>query len=207
MTKGQIIIADNHPLFRSGVRQTIEDSGQFDIVCEVGDGDSCIEQVEKLRPDILILDLNLPEKSGFQIVQHLMTSGVLCRIIILSMHSSADFVSHAKKLGCAGFVAKEDAGLELINILANSSGSFIASSSAGLGEKVPDLPSDTAASPPLNLDELTPTEINVLREIANSKTSKEIAENMGISERTIHTHRQNINKKLNLKGANSLLRT
>ena len=109
MAKGQIIIADNHPLFRNGVRQTIEDSGQFEIIGEVGDGDTCIEQVEKLRPDILILDLNLPEKSGFQIVQHLKTSGVLCRIIILSMHSSEDFVAHAKKLGCAGFVAKEDA--------------------------------------------------------------------------------------------------
>ena len=104
-----LIIADNHPLFRTGVRQIIDESRLFEVLAEVGDGESCIFQVKNLNPDCLVLDLNLPGKNGFDVARELQQLAPDCRIIILSMHSSSEFVEEARRVGCRGFVGNRKA--------------------------------------------------------------------------------------------------
>jgi len=198
-----LVIADNHPLFRTGIRQIVEDSGLFEVIAEVGDGESCVFQVQSLTPDCVLLDLGMPKKSGFEVAKILRQTNPDCRIVIVSMHSSSEFVEQARSLGCCGFVAKEDASHELISVLAHEGTNFLMSSSAGSGEEgFPSGPNTLAEG---LIAGLTRTEIRVLEGIAQSKTSGAIASEMNLSERTVHTHRQNISKKLGLQGANSLI--
>lgn len=205
--KTTLVIADNHPLFRNGVRQIIDESGLFHVVAEVGDGETCLQQVLDLRPESLILDLNLPGRTGFEIAAELHRHGVMCRIIILSMHSSEEFVTHAREIGCQGFVAKEDAGQELIEILTHQGLDFVTSSSAGSGEKPLDIEATgIEGDTQLDLGRLTPAELRILNAVGASLTSQQIGDLHGISERTVHSHRQNICKKFDLIGPNSLIK-
>ena len=204
--KRTLLIADNHPLFRSGVRQLVDESDLLQVLAEVGDGESCLFQMENLQPDCLILDLNLPGKSGFDVATELRSKGSTCRIIVLSMHSSAEFVEHARQIGCNAFVAKEDAGSELVDILAGAGTAFTMSSSAGRGEDEFELDAVIVDEIDELLQRLTLAEQRVLYNISISQTSPDIAEKLNISTRTVHTHRQNICRKLDLTGINSLVR-
>lgn len=201
-----VIIADNHPLIRAGVRQLIDAHPGYRLLDEAGDCDACLFKVRELRPDILLLDLNMPDTGGFGVVRALKTDNIPCRIVILSMYSTREFVDAARQLGCAGFVAKEDAGSELIEALNNLSRGFQMSSSVGRGEKPLHARDQTDTAPIAGMDQLTWTELRVLASVAASSTTQEIAQRMGISPRTVDTHRQNISRKLDLSGANSLVR-
>lgn len=200
-----LIVADDHPLVRAGVRQIVSESASIQTVAEAADAEGCIAKVMQLKPDFLVLDINLSGTSGFDVVVELNRLGSDVRTVILSMHATADFVSRARELGCHGFVAKEDAGMELVGILNVRPGQFAMSSSAGRGEDALDRFRFTAEPPPSGLDLLTPKEHEVLRLLAEGLTSRQIAEAIGISQRTVHTHRQNICRKMELSGPNALL--
>ena len=205
--KKTLIIADDHPLFRNGVRQIVDESGQFDIVAEVGDGVDCQDRVIELRPDCLVLDLNLPGKSGFEVVKDLQRKGALCRFIILSMHSSPDFVQHAREIGCHGFVAKEDTGPELVEILTAAQAGFSVSSSIAEIDGTREHPeSELMQDETPDLGKLTPTEVKILAAVGESLTSHQIGKRFNISERTVHTHRQKICKNYYISGPNGLIK-
>ncbi|WP_075996380.1 response regulator [Salaquimonas pukyongi] len=132
-----VIIADNHPVFRNGVRQILGEANSFDVLAEVGDGEACIYQAGVLKPDAIVMDLNMPGMGGFEAAEKVLEIHPACRIVILSMYSSAEFVARAREIGCHGFVAKEDAGDELIKAMSVNSGGFFMSSSTGTaGEDV-----------------------------------------------------------------------
>ena len=201
-----VIIADNHPLIRSGVRQLIEAHDGYQLIDEAGDCESCLFKVRELKPDILLLDLNMPDTGGFDVMRKLNARGSACKVVILSMYASREFVETAQRLNCAGFVAKEDAGSELLLALDNLVRGFQMSSSVGRSEKPMTVPGEPQATPDFDVNLLTRTELRVLVGIAASATSQAIAEDMGISPRTVETHRQNISRKLELSGSNSLVR-
>ena len=201
-----VIIADNHPLIRAGVRQLIEAHDEYQLVDEAGDCESCLFKVRELKPDLLLLDLNMPDTGGFDVVRKLNAQGSRSKVVILSMYASKEFVDTARELNCAGFVAKEDAGSELVLALDNLANGFQMSSSVGRGEPPLTAPGQPDRRADFDASLLTRTELLVLAGIANSSTSQAIAEDMGTSPRTVETHRQNISRKLELSGANSLVR-
>lgn len=196
-------MADNHPIFRAGIRALIEEQSDLKVVGEVADGETCIVQAGLLRPDILITDLSMPQRDGFDVARWAAADAPDISTIILSMYSGGEFVAEARKLGVRAFVSKEDAGAELLAAL-KLEVPFYMSSSAGRAESDTSIPA-TSQSPKEILSGLSHSEINILRLVAQSKTSREISEIQGISERTVHTHRQNICTKLDLRGANSLM--
>lgn len=181
----------------------IEEQPGFQVVGEVADGETCIVQAGLLAPDILIADLSMPQRDGFEVARWTAANAPETATIILSMHSGGEFVAEAKKVGARGFVSKEDAGAELLAAL-KLDVPFYMSSSAGRAEPDNSVPA-TSQSPKELLAGLSHSELNILRLVAQSKTSREISEIQGISERTVHTHRQNICTKLDLHGANSLM--
>ena len=202
-----VIIADNHPVFRNGVRQILSETDGFEVLAEVGDGETCVYQAGVLKPDAIVMDLNMPVMGGFEASEAVLKVHPACRIVILSMYSSAEFVARAREIGCHGFVAKEDAGEELVKAISGNSGGFFMSSSTGRAEEdvlgEPDKARDTVRE---QLSVLTAAEHKVLRQIAAGLSSGQIAERNNLSVRTIHSHRQNICRKLGLSGINSLIR-
>lgn len=198
-----VLLADNHPIFRAGIRALIEEQDGYEVVGEVSDGETCIAQAELLRPDILVVDLSMPPMDGFEVARWARKQLPAATTIILTMYSGKEFVAEAKEAGARAFVSKEDAGSELIAALGQSA-EFYMSSSAGRAEPTSLAPA-AEDIPKQMLPGLSRAEMNVLKSVAQSKTSREISEVLGISVRTVQTHRRNICEKLELRGSNSLL--
>lgn len=202
----RVLIADDHPMFRQGMKQTIEETGQYKVIAEIGDGSVCILQAELLRPDIAVVDISMPGMNGFDVVDQISRTLPDTKSIMVSMHTDEGFVRKAIDVGAAAFVAKDDTGGELLSALNCSIGSFFMSSSVGRSKAIPSAAlSAEEENVSLLIKSLTHSEIKVLRLVSRSKTSREIATELGLSHRTVQTHRQNISAKLDLRGVNSLL--
>ena len=201
----RIVVADDHPTFRRGLRELLDLEPDFLVVAECGDGDSALTAIERERPAIALLDVDMPGKDGFAVVRALRERGLETSVILLTMHGREDLLREAFALGVKGYVVKDGAEPDVIHaIRAIRAGQpFISSSlSASL------LTAPPSGGPPLpvELQRLTPAEMRVLRLLADFKTSKEIAEALGISHRTVENHRTNIATKLDLEGSQALAR-
>ncbi|WP_158284757.1 response regulator [Oricola cellulosilytica] len=200
-----VLIADNHPLFRAGVRSTVEDLPDFSVVGEVSDGVACVTQAALFKPDFVTVDLNMPGMDGFEVALRLRDQGSGCLVIVVSMYADKAYVEKAMECGAHGFVAKEDAGTELGMAFVQAGSGFFMSSSVGKPEPLLTVASDTGEGIAQMLERLTPAERRVLRLVSRSLASRTIADELGVSERTVHTHRNNICAKIGVHGANALL--
>ena len=201
----RIVLADDHPIFRRGLREVLEAQPDFQVVAECGDGDEALAAVERERPGIIVLDVGMPKRDGFAVVRALREGGAATEVVLLTMHARDDLLREAFSLGVRAYVVKEAAVLDVVHAIREVLGGrpFISSSlSASLltGADAPD-----AGLPP-ELRQLTPAELRVLRLIAEFKASKEIAEELGIHYRTVENHRTNIAGKLGLTGSHALTR-
>ena len=203
----QIIIADDHPIFRQGLRQVIEAQPGLKVVAEAGDGEMALERIRELKPEIAILDLDMPKLDGFGLVQILQREKLPVRVIILTIHSEEDLVNQAMDLGVLGYVLKESAIADIVtSVRAVKSGQHylspaITSYLVSRGRRA-----DSFIESQPQLQNLTPAEQRVLKLIAEYKTSKDIAEELFISHRTVENHRTNICQKLDLHGSHALLK-
>lgn len=207
MTKVKIVIADDHPIVRQGLRQMIETDPRFNVVGEAGDGEEALCLIETSRPDIAVLDIDMPRGGGFDIVRALRQKKSAVRIIFLTMHSEEEIFQTAMDLGVEGYVLKDSATTDIVaGIKSIAAGKpFISPALSALllnrrrrAEKLENEKPE--------LDSLTPTERRILKLIAEDKTSKEIGDELFISHRTVHAHRANILHKLNLHGNLALVK-
>ena len=201
----KILLADDHPIFRAGLRQFLEEDGQNEIIAETGNGKSCISLLEMLNPDVVVLDLAMPEIDGYGVLKWMKTNTPNIVGIIVSMHSSLEFAQKAKELGARAFVAKEDAGQELQNAMITPKGVFYISASVDHGATNKNLVDASSAHDVQRLKQLTPSEQKIFQLVAKNLTSRQIGEKLGLSHRTIQTHRQKMVQKLELSGSNQLL--
>jgi DNA-binding NarL/FixJ family response regulator len=202
-----IIIADDHPIVRKGLRETIEEESNFMVLAEVDNGQKALEAIEKLKPKVTILDVDMPVMNGFEVARAIREKRFPTEIIFLTMHRDEDLFNEAIDLGAKGFVLKDSALTDIIECIKTVAASQHYASHAltsflirrsrrviGLSEKQP------------SIHDLTPTERRVLKLIAENLTTREIAEQLFISPRTVEKHRENICQKLNLQGSHSLLK-
>ncbi|MCS6806099.1 MAG: response regulator transcription factor [Acidobacteriota bacterium] len=203
----RLLIADDHPIFRQGLRQVIERESNLKVVAEVGDGQAALEQIAALRPAIVILDIDMPQMDGFSVARALQKQHLAVQIIFLTVHSEEDFFNEALALGAKGYVLKDSAVTDIVSsiraVMAGQHYTSPALTSYLVGRR---RPSSLPAKPRLSLDLLTPTERQILKLIAEYKTSKEIAELLYISPHTVRTHRKNICLKLELQGSHALMK-
>ena len=207
MKETTIILADDHPLLRMGLREIIQQHAGFRIVAEAGNGERALELIEGLRPAIAVLDIDMPKLSGLEIVKHVLAHKIPTEIIILTMHEEVSFFERALDLGVLGYVLKDSVEHEII--------AAIESVQSGKPYVSPSLSSILLKRNPhaqegmekkLGIADLTATERKVLRLVADNKTTKEIADLLFVSERTVESHRSSICSKLDLHGQNALLR-
>lgn len=199
-----VLICDDHPLFRSGVVNCLSANQALKIIGEASDGEACIAKLGLFEPDILVVDLSIPLVDGFKVLSWLRENDRVVRVFVLSMFTDVSYVQKARELGACGFIAKEDAQSELLAAIDHAEGEFYTSQSIGRESKT--------FLPALNDDEVlqalrtvSDAERRVLELLTESMTSREIAEKLGLSTRTVQAHRMNLAEKLNAKGHNKLL--
>ncbi len=207
--KKKILIVDDHPLFREGLKFLIARYPRFEIVGEAGNGREGLRMSQKLKPDLILMDLSLPDKSGIDITRDILSHLPQTRVIILSMHSKIDHVTESFGAGASGYIVKESAAEKLIQGLeAVSRGEFYLDSSLSskVVKRLAELPEKTAQIKDIGYESLTPREQQVMRLLAEGISIKEIAERLFISPKTVENHRTNIMSKLEIHSAMELIR-
>ncbi len=207
MEKTTVIIADDHPIFRKGLRDVIDGSARFEIVGEADDGTAALEMIRAQRPDVAVLDIEMPQLSGVDIVRALRAERIGVAVLILTMYDDADLFNEVMDAGAKGYVLKDSAILEIVRgIAAVARGEMFVSaamtSTALRGKSEP--PTDQRTR--LGLHLLTPTEKRVLRLIAEESSTREISEVLNVSPRTVDNHRSHICSKLKITGVYALIR-
>lgn len=203
----QILIADDHPVFRRGLAMMMAIDQTFKVIGEATNGNQALELIQKLQPDIAILDVNMPEMTGFDVARELQKLNLATNIIFLTMHKDEGMFNTALDLNVKGYLLKESAVEDIVagiktvakgeNFISPQLTSFLFNRSRrnfGANEKA------------LTINDLTPAEQRVLKLVSDEKTSREIAEILFISVRTVERHRENICTKLNIHGSNALLK-
>lgn len=205
--KIKIFIADDHPIFRSGLRQLIETAPRMEVVGEAKDGAEAIERLLASPADVALLDIDMPQADGFQVLTALREKGLRVQVVFLTMHKDEQFLNAALDLGVKGFLVKDSAAEEVIdciNAVVNGQ-EFISPQLTSLLLKRLRHAQENPARGSL-LDQLTPTERKVLKLIARFKTNKEIAAELFMGVRTVEQHRLNISEKFNLRGRHALVK-
>ncbi len=199
-----VLVCDDHPLFRKGVVSSLQENPCLKVVAEASNGDACIAKLQIFEPNILITDLSMPGLNGFEILQWTRINLPETIVFILSMHTDLQYLQKAVELGAAGFLSKEDAQFELLGAIDQTGKGFYTSQS--IGTTSPDnllqLQYSEFASALRNVSD---AEMRVLVLLTKSLTSREIADQLSISPRTVETHRANLAEKLDAKGPNKLL--
>jgi DNA-binding NarL/FixJ family response regulator len=203
----RIVIADDHEVVRQGVRGVLDGEDGFHVVGEAQDGDAAIALVADVQPDVLVLDVNMPGKSGLDVTRELRAAGVSVRILILSMHDEPEYVLQAVRSGADGYVLKDVSPAELrdaVQAVYEGREYFTAQVSrqlsVGLREEIEEQQLRTG------LDLLTPRETEVLLLIAEGHTNREAGDRLDISPRTIETHRERVMDKLRVRTVAGLTR-
>jgi len=206
-TRTLILLADDHPVFRDGLRQAIIADSTMQIVGEASDGETALKLIEQLKPHIVVLDIAMPKVSGLQVARSLQKSKLPVSVIFITMYNEEDMFNKAMDAGARGYVLKESAVSDILSSIRTvAKGNYYLSPAISHFLIHRSTRKDVLAEHRPGLEDLTPQERRVLKMIAEDHTSKEIAELLGVSYRTIETHRTNICNKLNLHGSHSLLR-
>lgn len=206
-TEVRILIADDHPVFRQGLRQVIESDPALKVAGEAAEGRSAIAQIEQLRVEVAVLDVAMPNGDGFEVARALKQKRLEVAIIFLTMHKDERFLNAALDLGVKGYLLKDSAVTDIIaSIKAVAAGQeYVSPALTGfLINRSRRAAALTEQKPAVA--KLTPTERRILILLGDYKTSKEIAAELFISPRTVEHHRANICEKLGLRGSHSLIR-
>jgi len=204
-----ILIIDDHPLFREGLKTIVERDKRFKVVGEAGNGRQGLKMARQLKPDLSVVDISLPDINGVQVATEMRSYLPETKIMIVSMHSKIDYIAEAFQAGATGYVAKDSASDRLIQgIESVLKGEYFLDSSVShqVVEKLMKFPVKDAKITDADYGSLTPREQEVMRLLAEGSTPKEIADKLCISPKTVENHRANIMKKLGIHSTMELVR-
>jgi DNA-binding NarL/FixJ family response regulator len=207
MIKNKLVIADDHPIFRKGLIDILRTEKSFRIIGEAADGNEALELIIKHQPDVAVLDVDMPQLDGIQVCKKALEQKINTRFVILTMHKEEEIFNEALNTGVSGYVLKDNAVSDIIDCIKTVA------------------KNETYISPDINqflvtrkqkqcrqnavqekLSELTASETRILKLIADNKSTKEIADMLFVSYKTIENHRSNICRKMGLEGNNALLK-
>lgn len=199
-----VLIADDHPVFQRGLREIIESDETLRVVAAVGDGESALAELRRLRPAVAVLDVDMPRLDGLGVLAAVREQDLPTKIVLLTMYKEERFLNSALDSGVSGYVVKDSAIEEITTAIraAATGENFVSPTLTNLLFKRLQKAKTPSASP---LDSLTTSERRVLKLVAEAKTSQQIADELFISVRTVDHHRANICSKLDLEGKNALL--
>lgn len=203
----RVIIADDHTVVRQGIRHVLEDIEGLEVIAEAGDGNEVLALMEKEDPDLLVLDISMPEKTGLEVAKELRAQGSEVAILVLSMHDDPEYVLEAVRAGADGYILKDVGPGELreaVEAVHAGKEYFAERVTHQLGVALrEELERERQRS---RLEVLTGREREVLIRVASGRTNREIAEEFGISPRTVETHRERVMSKLRIRTVAGLTR-
>jgi DNA-binding NarL/FixJ family response regulator len=202
-----ILVVDDHPLLRHGLRDVIGNNSRFKIIGEASDGEEALRQITCLKPQIAILDIDMPRLNGLEAIRSIRELPFLVKVIILTMYKEEDMFNAAMDLGVKTYVLKENAANDIMVALEKTDRDegFVSALMLKAGQRRSDRVRELLLSRP-QIESLTPAERRILKLIGEDYTSKEIAGRLNLSVRTVDNHRQHICNKLKLHGTHSLLK-
>lgn len=194
----RVLLADDHPLVLEGVKSFIESFDHIEVVGTATNGNQALEKFDDVRPDVVVMDLNMPELNGLTATEIMLERNPEAKVLILSMHNSLEYISTAMRHGARGYILKDVPTEEIVTAIETV---FAGNKYFCESTKQQLRPSKTDSREPLTSREQT-----ILLQLASGKSNKEVARDLEISHRTVETHRQNIKRKLGISTAAGLTR-
>jgi DNA-binding NarL/FixJ family response regulator len=201
-----IVLADDHPVVRKGLKLSIEEDPSLKIVAEAGDGEVALALIKDLRPQLALLDIDMPRLGGLGVAKEVARLGLKTKIIFLSFHRDEDFFREAIDIGGKGYLLKDSAMDEIVTAIHSVIAGQVYLSSAITVQLLKGGSESDSEQGDSVIRNLTPSERRILKLIADGLSSKEIGNELSIHYRTVENHRTNICRKLGIEGANALLR-
>ena len=207
----RVLVVDDHAVVREGIRHVLAGEPGFEVVGEAANGEQALALARSQRPDVVVLDVTMPGESGLRVAPRLRAAVPNARVLIMSMHENAEYVREGVRAGASGYLLKDSAAAELrLAVRAvHAGGTYFSTHAAlGLSGAIPPAPPAEPDPPPPAppADGLTARERDVLGGIARGLTNKEIAGELGISHRTVESHRESLMRKLNIRTVAGLTR-
>lgn len=201
----QILLADDHPVVRRGLKVTIEDDESLRVIAEAADGNDALRQIEALQPAVAILDIDMPGMNGLGVAREVGQKVLPTRIIFMTFHADEELMRAAMEVGGKGYLLKGSETEEVCAAIhaVHAGRTYIGSAMAAV---MLNQSAQRRGASPSGLKLLTPTEKKILRLIADGLSSKEIGDELKIHYRTVENHRTNMCRKLEIEGANALAR-
>ncbi len=190
----KVMIADDHSMIREGLKQLLELEGDFEVIAEACDGVECLEKLLTVKPDVLLLDINMPNMNGLEVLQKMKDKRMKVKVLVLTVHNEVEYLLKAVNIGVNGYLLKDSESAELkkaILAVVNGDDYIQPSLIPLLNAKMIDIDNDS-----VKIEKLTRRELEVLKLLAIGKYNKEVAEELEISERTVKNHVSNIFKKI-----------
>lgn len=200
----RVLIADDHALVRAGIRALVEKIKDVVVVGEAGKGSEALELVKKLKPNLMLLDLTMPDGGGFEVLAHVKKQFPEIRIIVLTVHEAGEYAIRALREGAAGFLPKSAASTELEQAIQTVIGGEVYISPEMSRKTMLEVGKGTTKRE--LLETLSPRQREVLRLIALGRTTKQIAQELGISVKTVETHRAQLMERLGIRDVAGLVR-
>jgi DNA-binding NarL/FixJ family response regulator len=202
MKKTTIMIIDDHALFRDGWAMLLKSTGKYEIIDKISDSSEIAGLLELKKPDLVLLDINMEPLDGFEVLKIIRNLSPVMKVIIVSMHSQTAYVKNMLKGGANGYVTKSSQGKELLEAV-----DVVMNGQTYLCDEVKNLLTKEAMgeSKAPGLEKLTARELEIIKWLRDGLSSKEIAEKLDITTRTVEVHRHNILKKLNVKNSSALI--
>lgn len=207
MSKYRILIADDHAMVRDGVKNLISKNAELEVVAEAQTGKQALELFDNLKPDLMILDISMPDMNGMEVSKEILNKNPAANIVVLSMYEDGDYISRCIEYGVKGYVIKNESGAELdyaIKSVLQGKNYFSRHVQDVIFKKYTE--SVAKKKPKEDLVKLTQREIEIIKLIAEGLTSQQMADKLFISPRTVETHRANLMKKLVVKNAVELIK-
>lgn len=188
------MLADDHVLIREGIRQLLEFDGSIEVIEEANDGIECLNKVITSKPDVLLLDINMPKKNGIEVLQEIKKNNIQVKVLILTVHNEVEYLLKAVDIGVDGYILKDSESAELkraINVVMNGENYIQPNLVPALNNKLISRDKDKD-----KIEALTKRELEVLICVANGMFNRDIADNLKISERTVKNHMTSIFRKI-----------
>jgi DNA-binding NarL/FixJ family response regulator len=202
----RVLIADDHALVREGIRRVLDEDPGFDVVAEASDGRQALDRIAETDPDVAILDISMPERSGLDVARQLREERPALKVLILSMHDETEYVVRAVHAGAAGYLLKDDAGPALLRQAVRAVHAGDSYFSPAVAARLTDALRGGSSGSADPLERLTGRELEVLRLVAAGRSNKQIAAELGISRRTVESHRESMMRKIEIRTVAGLTR-
>ena len=192
----KVMLADDHVLIREGIKQLLEFDGSIEVVDEASDGSECLEKILRSKPQVLLLDINMPKVNGIEVLEEIKKKKINVKILILTVHNEVEYLLKAVDIGVDGYLLKDSGSSELkraIDVVMSGENYIQPSLIPALNKRLVTRDVDKD-----KIDSLTKRELEVLIKVANGMINKEIATSLDISERTVKNHISNIFKKIDV---------